>query len=115
MGRRGAALLAGVLQRMAAGRAGEERVRNLLLDRLVPGMWVLNNLRLPGLGGDIDLLVIGPTGVFLPEVKTWSGAIQCGPDGHSWSRLVDRHGRTAGFGLPTAEPSSRNGNPANQD
>jgi Nuclease-related domain len=56
--------------RQAVGRDGELRVRALLLEKLPAGTLVLNNLELPGLGGDVDLLVVGDTGVFLPEVKT---------------------------------------------
>jgi hypothetical protein len=74
--------------RLAAGRDGERRVRELLLDKLPAGTLVLNNLELPGLGGDVDLLVVGDTGLFLPEVKTWSGKISCAADGHSWSRIT---------------------------
>ena len=74
--------------RLAVGRDGERRVRELLLDKLPAGTLVLNNLELPGLGGDVDLLVVGDTGVFLPEVKTWSGKISCAADGRSWSRIT---------------------------
>jgi hypothetical protein len=78
---------AGVAQRLAVGREGEARVRALFLAKLPNGTWVLNNLLVPGLMGDIDLLVVGANGVFLPEIKTWSGTITCAPDGRSWSRL----------------------------
>lgn len=74
--------------RLAVGRDGERRVRALLLDKLPAGTLVLNNLELPGLGGDVDLLVVGDRGLFLPEVKTWSGKISCGADGRSWSRIT---------------------------
>ncbi len=74
-------------RRVEAGLAGEQRVRAVLREQLPEGMWVLNNLRLPTLAGDIDLVVVGANGVFLPEVKTWSGAISCAPDGRTWSRV----------------------------
>ena len=77
----------GVAQRLAVGRDGEARVRTLFLAELPTGTWVLNNLLVPGLMGDIDLLVVGANGVFLPEIKTWAGTITCAPDGRSWSRL----------------------------
>jgi hypothetical protein len=84
----GAALqTTGVAQRLAVGRDGEARVRTLFLAELPTGTWVLNNLLVPGLMGDIDLLVVGANGVFLPEIKTWAGTITCAPDGRSWSRL----------------------------
>jgi hypothetical protein len=88
-------------RRLAVGLAGEARVRALFLEELPEGMWVLNNLRLPGLGGDIDLLVVGANGVFLPEVKTWSGAISCAPDGRTWSRV--RAGRWELLPNPAAQ------------
>jgi hypothetical protein len=74
--------------RLAVGRDGERRVRELLLGKLPAGTLVLNNLELPGLGGDVDLLVVGERGLFLPEVKTWSGKISCAADGRSWSRIT---------------------------
>jgi len=51
-------------------------------------MLILNNLELPGLGGDVDLLIVGGTGLYLAEVKAWSGAISCSPDGRRWSRIT---------------------------
>src|SRR5712671_200134 len=84
----GAALQTGeVAQRLAAGREGEARVRALFLAELPTGTWVLNNLLVPGLMGDIDLLVVGANGVFLPEIKTWVGTMTCASDGRSWSRV----------------------------
>jgi hypothetical protein len=71
----------------AAGREGELRIRELLLDRLPAGMLILNNLELPGLGGNVDLLIVGGTGLYLAEVKAWSGAISCSPDGRRWVGL----------------------------
>jgi hypothetical protein len=91
----------GVAQRLAAGREGEARVRTLFLAELPTGTWVLNNLLVPGLMGDIDLLVVGANGVFLPEIKTWSGAITCAPDGRSWSRM--RAGRAELLPDPVAQ------------
>jgi len=51
--------------------------------------------------GDIDLLVVGANGVFLPEIKTWSGAITCAPDGRSWNRV--RAGRKELLPDPAAQ------------
>ena len=75
--------------REAVGADGELRVRELLSERLPAGMLILNNLELPELGGDIDLLIVGSTGLFVAEVKAWSGAIRCSPDGRRWSRITD--------------------------
>ena len=90
-----------VAQRLAAGREGEARVRALFLAELPTGTWVLNNLLVPGLMGDIDLLVVGATGVFLPEIKTWVGTITCASDGRSWSRV--RAGRKELLPDPAAQ------------
>jgi hypothetical protein len=90
-----------VAQRLAAGREGEARVRALFLTKLPTGTWVLNNLLVPGLMGDIDLLVVGASGVFLPEIKTWAGAITCASDGRSWSRV--RAGRKELLPDPAAQ------------
>jgi hypothetical protein len=71
---------------LLAGKQAEAAMRQLLLSRLPAGAWVLSELRLPGLGGDVDLLVIGSSGVFVLEVKYWAGVITCGADGHAWTR-----------------------------
>jgi hypothetical protein len=92
---------AGVAQRLAVGREGEARVRTLFLAELPTGTWVLNDLLVPGLMGDIDLLVVGANGVFLSEIKTWSGTITCAPDGRTWSRL--RAGREELLPDPAAQ------------
>jgi hypothetical protein len=47
---------------------------------------VLSGITLPGLAGDIDLLVVGTMGAVVLEVKYWAGRIVCGPDGHVWAR-----------------------------
>jgi hypothetical protein len=88
--------------REAAGREGELRIRELLLDRLPAGMLILNNLELPGLGGDVDLLIVGGTGLYLAEVKAWSGAISCSPDGRRWSRVT-----TGGQWRPLPDPAAQ--------
>src|SRR6266851_7080208 len=88
--------------REAAGREGELRIRELLLDRLPSGMLILNNLELPGLGGDVDLLIVGGTGLYLAEVKAWSGAISCSPDGRRWSRVT-----TGGQWRPLPDPAAQ--------
>ena len=75
-------------ERVAVGRGGEWRVRVLLLDGLPADTWVLSNVHVPGFMGDADLLVIGSSGLFLIEVKSWSGQITCGRDGKSWRRIT---------------------------
>jgi hypothetical protein len=71
---------------LLAGKQAEAAMRQLMLVRLPAGTWVLSQLTLPGLRGDLDLLVIGATGVFVFEVKFWAGRIMCGGDGHAWTR-----------------------------
>jgi hypothetical protein len=75
-------------------------MRGLLLAGLPAGTWVLSGLTLPGMGGDIDLLVVGALGAIVLEVKYWAGRIMCGPNGHAWARtrsgLVETLGDPAG-------------------
>src|SRR5579871_421383 len=42
-----------------AGHQAEAAMRDLLLAHLPAGSWVLSGVTLPGLAGDIDLLVVG--------------------------------------------------------
>ncbi len=74
----------------AAGMLGERRVAATLERGLPDGYVVVNGLMLPRGAGDIDHLVVGPTGVFLLETKTMAGLIECGEDG-TWHRT--RRGR----------------------
>ena len=71
---------------LLAGQQAELAVRNMLVDGLPAGTWVLSGLTLPGLGGDIDLLIVGALGAVVLEVKYWAGRIVCGQAGHAWAR-----------------------------
>ena len=71
---------------LLAGQQAETAMRDLLLASLPAGSWVLSGLTLPGLAGDIDLLVVGALGAVVLEVKYWAGRIVCGPSGHAWAR-----------------------------
>lgn len=75
---------------------GELRVAATLERDLPDGFVVLNGLMLPRGAGDIDHLVIGPSGVFLLETKTMAGSIACDDDG-AWRRT-----RTGRAGTPYA-------------
>ena len=79
----------------AAGIDGEEIVLAALAGGLPggPGGYViLQNLALPTAGGDIDHVVVGPTGVFVLETKHLAGLIRYGPAG--WQRTkVGRRGQ----------------------
>jgi hypothetical protein len=71
-----------------AGVAGEELVLAALargLPGAAGGYVVLQNLSLPGVGGDVDHVVVGPTGVFVLETKHISGTIR--HDATGWRRL----------------------------
>ena len=60
----------------AKGVEGERRTAAFLEPLLDAGFVVLNNRQIPGGRGDIDHLVIGPTGVFPIETKNWSGRVE---------------------------------------
>jgi hypothetical protein len=63
---------------LLAGHQAEVAMRNMLVDGLPAGTWVLSGLTLPGLGGDIDLLIVGALGAVVLELKYWAGRIVCG-------------------------------------
>ncbi len=77
-----------------AGREGESRVVDTLCG-LVDGRWTLfRNVDLPGRNsGDLDVVLVGPAGVWVLEVKTFSGSYRNHGDAwhyrtkHGW-RLV---------------------------
>ena len=66
-----------------AGWAGEKEVAKLLSSKLNDDYFLINDLYLQG-GGDIDHVILGPTGIFVLETKNWSGDITC--NGDSWQR-----------------------------
>ena len=75
------------------GMSGERHVGQVMARELPQEYVLINGLKLPRGAGDIDHLVVGPTGVFLLETKTMAGRIVCEPDG-SWRRTkVGRAGR----------------------
>jgi hypothetical protein len=87
------------------GRSGEHQVRAALAAELPESYVLLNGLTLPRSAGDIDHLVIGPSGVFLLETKTMAGYIECDADG-TWRRTkVGRAGTPYGayIGDPAAQ------------
>ena len=67
-----------------AGWEGEKQVTNLLSSKLSDEYLLLNGLYLRNGGGDIDHVVLGPSGVFVLETKNWSGDITC--NGDEWQR-----------------------------
>jgi hypothetical protein len=87
------------------GFSGERQVGRVLASELPQEYVLFNGLSLPRGAGDIDHLVVGPTGLFLLETKTMAGRIICEADG-TWRRT--RTGRAG------AEYSAYIGDPAAQ-
>jgi hypothetical protein len=87
------------------GLSGERHVGQVLARELPQDYVLINGLALPRGAGDIDHLVVGPTGVFLLETKTMAGTIVCEPNG-TWRRTrVGRAGTpyAAYIGDPAAQ------------
>jgi hypothetical protein len=78
---------------MMMGLSGERRAAETLAQELPREYVLINGLILPRSAGDIDHVVIGPTGVFLLETKTMTGHILCQPDG-TWRRTRVGRGGT---------------------
>ena len=62
-----------------AGYTGEALVANLLED-LPDDFHVFHDVKHRDLAGNIDHLVVGPTGVFVLETKNWRGHVEYSPD-----------------------------------
>ena len=45
---------------------------------------VFHDLAVPDSPGNVDHLVIGPTGVFVIDSKQWTGSVHQGADGLAW-------------------------------
>ena len=55
------------------GREGEERVLQQLINSLDARWFVFCNVILPGSNGDLDIVLVGPGGTWVLEVKTYTG------------------------------------------
>jgi hypothetical protein len=66
------------------GSQGEKNVIKTLTRNLNDDYSLINDVYLPGGGGDIDHIVLGPNGVFVLETKNWSGKILV--NGDQWQR-----------------------------
>ncbi len=56
------------------GAEGEERALEVI-ERTLDGQWTLfRNVMIPGQSGDIDMILVGPTGLWALEIKNWNGA-----------------------------------------
>jgi hypothetical protein len=87
------------------GFSGERHAGRVLAGELPQDYALLNGLKLPRGAGDIDHLIVGPTGLFLLETKTMAGQIVCEADG-TWRRTrVGRAGTEypAFIGDPAAQ------------
>jgi nuclease-like protein/TadE-like protein len=87
------------------GRAGEDEVRGCLVYGLPEDYVLINGLTLPKAAGDVDHLVVGPSGLFLLETKMMAGHIVCSTDG-TWRRTKLGRGGTpysAYIGDPAAQ------------
>lgn len=60
---------------------GENLVSNYL-NTLPKDYFVFNDVNLPGKGGNIDHVVIGPTGIYVIETKNYSGRYRI--KGNQW-------------------------------
>ena len=68
------------------GYAGEEHVTRTLSAALSDDYLLINDAHLAaGKGGNIDHIVIGPTGIFVLETKNYSGKIAC--YGDNWKGI----------------------------
>jgi hypothetical protein len=70
------------------GWEGEKQVAKLLSNSLSDDYYLLNDLYLRAGGGDIDHVVLAPSGVYVLETKNWSGGISC--NGDEWQRAGKR-------------------------
>ncbi len=68
---------------------GEQQVAKLLSSKLSDDYFLVNGLSLRNGGGDIDHIVLGPSGIFVLETKNWNGDITC--YGDQWQRAGKQH------------------------
>ena len=66
------------------GAEGERRTAQLLAPLRHLGWTVLHDRRIPGSAANVDHLVIGPTGVWLVDSKSWRGRVKVLGDGRLW-------------------------------
>lgn len=74
--------------RWKRGKRGEKAVTNELLF-LDNNYYLIDDVKLPGQQGNIDHVVVGPSGVFAIEAKNYSGSVICYGDKwfqgrHTW-------------------------------
>ena len=81
------------------GLEGEELLTKTLSD-LSDDYYLINDIRLPGIYGNIDHILLGPNGIFVIETKNYRGKIR--GDGDTWIRHygVGFNGRDYKFRSP---------------
>ena len=72
-----------------AGWEGEKQVAKFLSSKLSDDYFLINDLYLHNGGGDIDHVVLGPSGIFVLETKNWRGDLTC--NGDIWQRAGKRN------------------------
>lgn len=77
-------------QTWSIGAEGEEKVAEYLY-LLNDSYYVIHDVVLPGMIGNIDHIVLGPNGVFVIETKNHRGLITCNGD-HWTQRKIGRRG-----------------------
>lgn len=63
-------------RRWDQGREGEERLAGLLRSLHDSGVRLLADRSFPGETGNLDLVVVGPTGAFVLDSKNWTGRLE---------------------------------------
>ncbi len=91
-------------QKWASGRLGEDRVRQRL-GAFLGDEWVaLSGYK--NRGGEMDLLLVGPTAAVALEVKYLNGLVHC--NGPQWTRdKYDRYGNLVERGLAVQDQKGR--------
>ncbi|MBN1440207.1 MAG: NERD domain-containing protein [Anaerolineales bacterium] len=77
--------LDGQVDRYRKGQEGETKAADIMAG-VMNGEWSLfRNLEIPGWGGDVDAVLVGPTGMWAMEIKNISGRYR--NTGDRWDRL----------------------------
>ena len=82
------------------GAEGERRTAKYLDGLAEAGFVVLHDRRVPGYGGNLDHVAVGPTGVWVIETKSLTGKVEIDGDsvrirGYRQDRIVDQVYREA--------------------
>lgn len=89
---------------LATGQAGEQAVHAALATMLDETWTAIRGYKNPR--GEVDLIVVGPSGILALEVKALNGSVSC--DGDSWWRdRRDRFGNVVETRLPIEDGRGR--------